>query len=317
VKQKLHIPSGSNIVAFVFSCFFVVYGLWNISDTLWIKLVMAGLGLYVEYEAQYIWGLSFAYKRVGRRSAWLKMIYISYVIVFALLTAVGFFATEINAQETVSGKIEAVETNNQNRIGQLNALIDDLQIQIKKEGRSGAREYYWRLQTKIDTYNDELKELLKQSKNQVAEQSKPVLKDMFKNLSKTLWDIPKNFLILLMFGLALSLVYIGLMLNPWEITLEEESKTSQKVSEEVPETLPDSKRELLTVIDALFKGKKDGLNGVDKVAEITGMDRERCIELRNYLNRLKMGDDTAITIRQGGATPNYSKEEIVERVLNA
>jgi hypothetical protein len=215
---------GLNIVAFIFSCFFVVYGLINISSVPWIQWVMGGLGLYVEWEAQHVWGLSFSWQKAGRGSyVWLKGIYIAYIIIFALLSGIGFFATEINMQEAVSQKIETIENNNQRRIDQIYAMIDNLNAQLAKEGNTGIGTKYEGLQTKIDSYNDELKTLMNQSKTDIKVETKAQAKDMFANISKVLWDIPKNVLILTMFGFALVMVYLGLMLKP--MTVEVEAKT--------------------------------------------------------------------------------------------
>lgn len=209
-----------NWVAFFFSAYFVTYGLVNISNILWIQIIMGGLGLYVEYEAQRIWGLSYAYKRAGKRGWWLKAVYLGYIIIFALMSGVGFFATEINIQETTAAKVEAIEHNNQRRVDQLYKEIDRVSSQIQREGQTGVGGKYQGLQTELNGYNNELKDLMQQGKTGIKVEVKAQTKDMFANLSNALWGIPKNILILVMFASALVIVYIGLMLKPMQVALE-------------------------------------------------------------------------------------------------
>jgi hypothetical protein len=211
-KEKL---KSLNWPAFLFSCFFVVYGFINISKEPWIMAVMGLLGLYVEWEAQNVWGLSFYYwqKKQYFKSGSLKAVFILYITVFGIMSGVGFFATEIAHQEAVSKKIETIETNTQNRIKQLNKLIEVTTNQMEEEGKTTARTIYFKLQDKLDEYQAELNELLKPKKI-VVETDKAQMKDMFANMSKVLWNIPKNVLILVQFGLALTMVYLGLALRP-------------------------------------------------------------------------------------------------------
>ena len=223
--KKIHLPKKP--IAFLFSCFFVCYGMSNISDVQWIKLVMVAMGFYIEYEAQYLLGLSNAYKKTGKAYKWLLGVYLGYIIIFGLFSGIGFFATEISIQETASQKIETIEANNQERIKQLRALIDSKsQIQVQEyQDNNGVGPVYKQMQREIDSYNLEIKELLARSKTTVIIDKKAQAKDMFANLSKVTY-IPKELLIIIMFGYALSIVYIALTIKPMEVDLE--SKNADK-----------------------------------------------------------------------------------------
>jgi hypothetical protein len=220
--MKTHLKS-MNWPAFFFSCLFVVYGLWNMSNTWYIKYIMASFGLFVEWEAQQVWGLSFTYK--DWRNIAYKAQYILYIAIFALIPGTGFFMTEIKAQETIATKIVQIETNNQTRIDQLNALIAQKTEQLAIEGKTTARTEYYKIQDKIDEYNDEIKGLMSQSKEEIKVEAKAQTKDMFANASKALWNIPKETLIFLMFGMGLSMVYTGLMRKP--VVFEQVNDTSE------------------------------------------------------------------------------------------
>lgn len=213
---------GLNWPAFFFSSMFVVYGLVNISDVIIIKVIAGLLGLYIDYEAQYIWGLSHAYKDAGKKWAGrgLKAVYLWYFVVFALMSGVGAAVTEITIQENVSQKLAIIEANNQHRVNQLNRDIERVSKQMEQEGDTGAGPKYIMLKNEKEGYEKELKELIQLSKTEIKVKTKAHTKDMFANLSKALWNIPKYTLILIMFGSALVIVYIGLMLKPMRVELE-------------------------------------------------------------------------------------------------
>jgi len=222
-----------NWPAFIFSLFFVVYGLWNISNTLWIQIVMAAFGFFVEWEAQQVWGLSFTYPLKSFFYWAYKAQYIWYFLIFAMIPGTGFFMTEIVAQEAVATKVERIETNNQTRIDVLNGLIRQKTEQLSLEGKTSARTEYYKIQAKIDEYNNELKGLINQGKTEVKIKIKPKNKDMFANASKALWNIPKERLIFIMFATALLMVYTGLMRKPMKFKNETNSESSEVTSEPI------------------------------------------------------------------------------------
>jgi hypothetical protein len=294
---------------------------------------MGSFGLFVEWEAQQIWGLSYLYtKRQWQYYAY-KAQFIWYILVFALIPGTGFFMTEIATQEAVSKKVEIIETNNQSRIEQLNALIKQKTDQLAIEGKSTARSHYYRIQDDIDRYEKELKQLMNRSGSEVKIKSKPPVKDMFANASKALWGIPKETLIFLMFATALSMVYTGLMRKP--IQFETETNINQpkklpnvpevtpnliqpktevrEVQEEVKEVAGEVKRDIdsdwVKFIEALFGDNPKKLNGVETISKISGIPMWKCLNFRRQLN--EMG---AINTSQGINSARWSKEEILEHL---
>lgn len=222
--MKSHLKS-MNWPAFFFSCLFVVYGLWNISNNIIIQVVMGSFGLFVEWEAQQVWGLSFTYED-WRNSAY-KFQYLLYIAIFALIPGTGFFMTEIAVQETITQKIVQIESNNQSRIGQLNALIKQKTDQLSIEGQTKARTHYDKIQAKLDEYEAELKGLMSQGKTEIKVKAKSQSKDMFANASKALWGIPKETLIFIMFTAGLTMVYTGLMRKPIQFKIETKNEISE------------------------------------------------------------------------------------------
>jgi hypothetical protein len=248
--MKTHLKS-MNWPAFFFSCLFVVYGLWNMSSTWYIQYIMASFGLFVEWEAQQVWGLSYTYTKYTWQYWAYKTQYILYILIFALIPGTGFFMTEIKAQETIATKIVQIEANNQTRINQLNALIKQKTEQLAIEGKTTARTEYYKIQTKIDEYNDEIKGLMSQSKEEIKVEAKAQTKDMFANASKALWGIPKETLIFLMFGMGLSMVYTGLMRKPVEFETKPPAKPTPEPPNPEPEfyeDIPNKRRENLLSI---------------------------------------------------------------------
>lgn len=306
---KIHLPRKP--IAFLFSCFFVCYGMSNISDVYWLKWVMVAMGFYVEYEAQYLLGLSNSYKESNREYRWLLGVYIGYIIVFGLFSGIGFFATEISVQETAAKKIETIETNNNERIKQLRGLIDSKsKVQAKEyEENNGAGPVYKQMQQEIDSYNAELKELLAGSKTVVTIEKKLQVKDMFSNLSKVTY-IPKEILIIIMFGYALSIIYIALTIKPMKVELE---PTGEPVNSEpkTPKAQP----------FALVKGDEIGPEIVnEKPLQITEPpennsftdDQKRFI---SYVDELYRDvDDSKINAPDGGPVKLNSLSSVSERL---
>jgi hypothetical protein len=228
---------GLNPIAFAFSCFFVCYGLMNVSETAWIRWIMIALGLYVEYVAQWIWGLSFTYEEHEKKGAgWLKFAYLWYFSVFAIMSGVGFIVTELVTQETAAQKVAIIEQVNQRRIDQLSARIDQLQKQLEREGKSGAGPKYFDLETKLAKAEADFEAEFSKKGKPVKVETKAQMKDMFANLSKVFFGINKYFLIGIMAGSALVMVYLKLILNPMKVTLPGEKKGQSE--DKPPATVP-------------------------------------------------------------------------------
>lgn len=174
------------------------------------------VGLFVEYQAQEIWGLSFTYKEAGRKYNWLRGVYIWYIIVFALTSGIGIILTEINNQGAVTNRIQTAKTNYQSQIDRLNRDIDGLTRQRDTEGNTGTGNKYQYLQSKID---DDNKRLDKLTKNMDKIDSKVQSKDMYINIEQET-GIPKIWLIYINCGSALAMVYLGLMLRPMKVDIE-------------------------------------------------------------------------------------------------
>lgn len=307
---KIHLPKKP--IAFLFSCFFVCYGMSNISDVQWIKWVMVAMGFYVEYESQYLLGLSNAYKRAKRKYEWLLGVYLGYIIVFGLFSGIGFFATEISVQETTAKKVETIEANNDARIKQLRELIDSKsKIQVREyEDNNGAGPVYKQMQREIDEYNLELKELLAGSKTVITIEKRAQVKDMFANLSKVT-RIPKEILIIIMFGYALSIVYIALTIKPMEVDLESDSNAT-KSEPNTPKTQP------ITPVTGDVIGPEIADEKSDETANDSGLT-EYQQQFITYVERLyKNINDSKVPVEINGlkATKDSLKGVVGPRICN-
>jgi ribosomal protein S27AE len=229
--MKIHFFKDSNIPAFILSCFFVIYGFVNISPIVWVKVVMFALGLYVEYEAYKIWGLSFAYKEDGRPYKWMRGVYIAYILIFALPSAIGFFAVDVMEQDNTNQVIQDNQKVYRDRINQLPGLIEAARLDMSYEREHGGTLGKYRAaKSEYDRLNAEYADLTNPKKKAQPVAEKPPKPDMFTAVSKVLWGFPKYALILLMCTAALAMVYIGMMLQPPKYTLPD--------SKPDPETLP-------------------------------------------------------------------------------
>jgi hypothetical protein len=219
---KAHLKT-MNWPAFIITGFLVCYALMSISDNIYIKIAAIPIGLFVEYQVQEIWGLSFAYKEAGRRYGWLRGVYIWYLVIFGLSAGIGLVLTEINNQKDIVKQEIKTKSNMQSDINRINREINGLIIQRDREGQTGTGEKYQYLQGKIEEAKKELNKL-----NPKREQleSKIQSKDMYVNLERET-GIPKIWLVGITIGTALAIVYLGLMLRPMKVTIETGKSTLQ------------------------------------------------------------------------------------------
>jgi hypothetical protein len=275
---------GSNIPAFILSCFFVIYGFVNISQKPWIQFVMGCLGLYVEYEAYKIWGLSFAYKDANKPYKWMRGVYIVYILIFALPSAIGFFAVDVLERDNTAQIIQDDRENRQARIGQLPGLIaaarEDMNYERDQNGGTGRK--FEAAKADYDKLSAEYAELMNQKKRVLEIADKQPKPDMFTAVSKVLWGLDKFIIILVMCTAALAMVYIGMMLQPPQYNLIDKSEktivksepippvtpvagnvTGQEIISEIPpepsemDGLTDDRRKFISYVDELYRGIDD------------------------------------------------------------
>jgi hypothetical protein len=95
---------------------------------------MVIFGGFVEFEAQYIWAMSFAY---GKDHKWknglLKLACIGYIFIFGIMLTMGFFLSEIGYHESAATVLTNARTERNAEIDQYNKRINTLLLQSQNE----------------------------------------------------------------------------------------------------------------------------------------------------------------------------------------
>jgi hypothetical protein len=211
-------------VALFLSVSSVIYTLVQMTDNRIMQGFFILFSLFVELFAQYIRGLASTYSRLKKR--WtvvgLWCCYIVYIVVFAFLSAVGVFIAETNLSDQQYTNAAYAQGEARNEVDQINRHIKTLQQQLDREGETGTGPNFKYLQDQInqatakrDTLTAKLKKI-------------PVIKNesVYVGLHE-IFNLPANWFKILMFGVAVIMIYLGLMITPWEIEIGEPDPASK------------------------------------------------------------------------------------------
>lgn len=225
--KALHNPKKIiNSVGILLICFVNTWGLVQISENPLAQTFMLVFGLYVEIEVQYIWGLSFAYIEWWKNSL-LKTACIGYVLIGVLL-AVGFFSLEISVKENLAQTLTTAKNDQQKEIEQLNTHIDYLLKQAQNEtDKFGPNAQRIEELIRIDTEKrDDLKNNPVTAETVTTEQVKGNVFTALGSIEFLKWlGLTANVLKLIIFGYAVFMIYLGVMLTYWKVDLGETCNT--------------------------------------------------------------------------------------------
>lgn len=205
-------------IALILSISSVIYTLVQLSDNRIMQGFFVVFSFFVELFAQYIRGLASTYSRLKKR--WtvvgLWFCYMVYIVVFAFLSAVGVFIAETNLSDQQYTKAAFTQEETRNEIARLNRHIAMLQQQQGREGETGTGPNYKFLQAKIDQDTAKRDALIASMKNV------PIIKNpSVYNGLHDIFNLPANWFKILMFGVAVLMIYLGLIITPWEIEVGE------------------------------------------------------------------------------------------------
>jgi hypothetical protein len=180
--------------------------------------------VFVELFAQYIRGLASTFSRLKKywQVAGLWACYMVYIVVFAFLSAVGVFIAETNLSDQQYTKAAFTQEETKNEIERLNRHITMLQQQQGREGETGAGPNWKFIQAKIDQDTTKRDALIASMKNV------PIIKNpsVYAGLHD-IFNLPANWFKILMFGVAVIMIYLGLIITPWEIEIGEPGQASK------------------------------------------------------------------------------------------
>jgi hypothetical protein len=226
----------ANILFLIISCFLIVYFLIQLTDNPYIKIGIAVFAVGLDIFMQYVLALArVRAKQKGHRfkAGILFICYALYVLVYAIPSAVGFFSVEISAQESVVNRAESVDTINRDRITQIGAIIENLNLQLEKEADTGYGARSKAIMDRIDKLSAEQREL----QNKLSSKPKtnaPQSRLAFRDLAK-ITGISERILMLIIFGISTAMLYVGLIITSWDITIEDNEAGSVEGNTNLPE----------------------------------------------------------------------------------
>jgi hypothetical protein len=374
-KAKLFL----NMIALTISCLVVAHFFASFATSPFQKLVLATVGIFIDVVAQFILALSKLRWRQKQylAAAFLFSQYLVYILAFAIPSSIGYCATGLTVQEQAESKDKYAQTLAKTRLGQIDAEIKVLNLQLEAEAQSGYGERSQQLLGRIDELSAEQQSWQQSLLKSMAETFKSSQKSSGK-VAQTLsrvYQLPENVLLQVLFSIATWMVYLTLILTSWDLAKSEKSTADLEplerpgevsnqvldvrtnVSKKLPESFPESmnvsrpESELSGQLDEHFKTlevrkvrKADrktspmianeaetweksseellsfvaaairdsgSLNGVQKVAEKTGLPLEKCLKYRAGLDELQIDGKPIISKARGGSASNFPKEVIL------
>lgn len=303
----------ANIMFLITSCALTVHGIVQISDQPVIQWWIGAFAITVDIYMQYVlaWG-RWLWKTNWFKAAGLFVVYLGYMIIYNFLFAIGFFMTELDIKEQVKFQKNVIISTTNQRIQEINDSITILNKHLETESQSGYGSRSQKItedKNKLIEERNKLLESLSNSSDNKIEVFKNVFNSL-ENVFKPVWGWSANWLKILVFGSLVLTMQICLILTSWNINPAAKSIVNT-------DALSDDKKELLKWLDAAFEGRSNGaLNGVHTISEVTGLTLERCIQIRDYLSKLKVNGGMAIAVAQGASKNNYDKNFIRDYILS-
>jgi uncharacterized membrane protein len=218
VKYTLHYS------ALILSIGSVWYTLFQISTNPIMQGFFTFFALLVEVAAQYFRGLAKSYSKIGKygRAAGLWLIYLIYIVIFAGLSAVIVFKGEIDLNKQSAQNANTALTSKQASLKEYREDLAYQKLQREEEKQTGRGPKYDAIEAKIVVDEAEIKRL--ENEIDAAGKNPEVYKgSSFNSLSDTL--------IIIMFCSAVIIIYLILILTPWDIELEEDTANTNSEAE--------------------------------------------------------------------------------------
>lgn len=212
-----------NTVFLASSCFFSVNFIIVLFQNALFDWIVAIFAIFVEIYFQY--SLYIAERNQKESKSWkdkkrwaalgLKAQYfLLYVCIYAHLSGLGFFLTEVQSTAETLRRLEVVETSNIDQVAQIDKEIEILNLHLATESQTG----FGQRSESIVNRKKELeakRETLLQTIGEVSNSDAETVKNSFKSLAEKL-GLTENFLQLVMFETLLVIIYVGLYVTRWK-----------------------------------------------------------------------------------------------------
>jgi hypothetical protein len=214
-------------ICLVISTSLIMYFLWNLSNNrLYHMGVPVGV-VAVELLAQYFLSLGKSKVKAKQylQGILLVMVYIFYVLLFGVLSAVGFFAAEISTNIQATTKTQQIDNMAQKRYNQIDDLIASLNLQMTTEAKTGYGRNSQTILSEIKRLKAEQSSLMDQMNKESKQIATAGPVDAFSALAKMI-GVNANILAIIIFGSLCLFVYTGLTVCNPNLMLNETENTS-------------------------------------------------------------------------------------------
>lgn len=254
----------------------IMYFLYQLSDNpIYHWGVPVGV-IAVELLAQYFLSLGKSKIKDKRylQGAALIFVYVFYVLLFGVLSAVAFFAAEISVNTTKTDKAQQINTMAQKRYMQIDELIASLNLQMITEAKTGFGRNSQKLLNEIRRLETEQAALI----DRMNETDQDVVSavNSFSALAEIL-GVNDNMLAIVIFGSLILFIYIGLTVcNPdLEFGNETPSKDETKSKKRILKTIK-NETAICPVCDKTFQ-RRNGKNYCSSNCRLKAFRRKEMI----------------------------------------
>jgi len=210
-----------------FSCYLLVNYLTGLVEDPAIKKGIAMFAICLDVAMQFV--ILARGKATWRKGNWSKgfikyrvmaiilfSLYAVYVIFYAVLSAVGFFLVEVDKTEVKLTGFKTVQSDNRQRLNEIAAEMDALNLQLKTESKTGFGQNSKTIISRIDALKAE-RETIRQGKSKTLTVNEKLIKsavNSFEVLSNN-FGIPQNRLKILIFGISVVMLQVIIILTSW------------------------------------------------------------------------------------------------------
>ncbi|HBF36027.1 MAG TPA: hypothetical protein DDW50_01760 [Firmicutes bacterium] len=217
-------------VCLVISTSLIMYFLYHLSNNrIYHWGVPVGV-IAVELLAQYFLSLGKSKIKAKRylQGILLISIYVFYVLLFGVLSAIGFFAAEISSNISVTTKVQRIDNMAQKRYDQIDDLIASLNLQMTTEAKTGFGKNSQAVLGEIKRLKTEQSALMDQMNKESKQENTAAPVDAFSALAKMI-GVNANILAIIIFGSLCLFVYTGLTVCNPNLSLDETNSNNETI----------------------------------------------------------------------------------------
>lgn len=206
-----------NGIFLTLSCLLICYFIGQLTNDPVTKYFFWVFAITLDVSMQLVlaWGRSAWRTRRKTIAVILFTCYAAYVLIYAVLSAVGFFVSEIDAKEKIVSRQVISEQVTREQLANNQRQIAALQTELDREAATGygvKSEKVIRELRNLKRDQEKISKSFKETSPKLRKSSN----DVFGSLSEVL-PVSKKFLKVLVFGVSVLMVYLMLVLTAWDV----------------------------------------------------------------------------------------------------